>query len=249
MATQLSILNRVMRRLREDQVTSSIDTEYATLVSEFVKDAYEEIIEEDYWQNLFHEIEFDVVPGQTVYNLSAFQGSGGDVRLTSTRLAKIDSTLEVEGNLGSLRFYTDDTDPVGRVSTYVTPETLWNIEQGNRNITNQWPGWFTLVISEDNTTLLLKLWSTPTDSRYGKIRLYTEPDRLELDGSTDAVSLLVPDRPVYHLALLNAYNERGEEIGEPGNVAETRYLNSLGAAKEENLRVKQRTNTYDWYRD
>ena len=37
--TQLQIINRVLTRLREDTVTSSMDNAYATLISEFVVDA------------------------------------------------------------------------------------------------------------------------------------------------------------------------------------------------------------------
>jgi hypothetical protein len=60
---------------------------------------------------------------------------------------------------------------------------------------------------------------------------------------------LIPDRPIYELALIYAYNERGEELGEPGSEAYRRYERALGTAIEDDVNLDERADKFEWRRD
>ena len=49
--------------------------------------------------------------------------------------------------------------------------------------------------------------------------------------------------------LFLAFNERGEEMGEPGNMAERRYATSLVDAIDADVQRTGRTNRLEFYRD
>jgi len=250
MATQLSLVNRILRRLREDQVTTIVDNEYATLIAEFVNDAYEDVVEELDWGSLSHEIIVDLVDGTDTYNLSATVAGGGGVRTAgNTRLCKFDSLLEYFDVIPQIFIYEDANDDNGYPPTVLTPEEFRLWEAQHRTNTSDNPCVVTFYPSEDNTTLNMQLYPEPDAARELRARFITKPDELALDGTDDATVIICPDRPVYLLALMYAYNERGEEIGEPGNIAEARYNGALTTAKEAAIRLRERANFYDWRRD
>ncbi|MGH3055164.1 MAG: hypothetical protein ACRDL7_09330, partial [Gaiellaceae bacterium] len=101
----------------------------------------------------------------------------------------------------------------------------------------------------DQTRLYLRLYPAPTAADVIELQLWTPAPVLLQDGTTDDVNILIPDRPVFQLALMYALNERGEEIGEPGNLAEQRWLSALAVAREKDIASAQRGDRYDWRRD
>ena len=78
---------------------------------------------------------------------------------------------------------------------------------------------------------------------------YRRPERMTSGVSTDNDSFEIPYRPVQELALMYALNERGEEMGEPGNLAQGRYIQALAAAKELDIKAAEYSNSMDWRRD
>lgn len=70
--TYLDIINNVLRRLREDEVVSVNETEYATMVGDFVNDA-KRIVEDSYqWEALRQTLVFNTVDGTDTYSLTDF---------------------------------------------------------------------------------------------------------------------------------------------------------------------------------
>ena len=66
----LNAINRVLRRLREDEVASVTSTSYAKLVGDYVNDAVR-IVEDSWdWSVLRKEIAVDTVADQREYNLA-----------------------------------------------------------------------------------------------------------------------------------------------------------------------------------
>jgi hypothetical protein len=250
MATQLSIVNRILRRLREDQVTTIVDNEYAILLAEFVGDAYEDTSEEHDWPSLSHEIIVDFVATQSVYTISSTVATGGDVRTAgNTRTCTADSQLEYFDDEPNIQIYNDAADGNGWPPTILTREEFAIWKSRDRLLTNADPCIVTIYPAEDNQSLLLEVYPEPTEARELHARFVTEPGELALDGTDDATVIIVPDRPVYQLALMYAYLERGEELGEPGGIAERRWVKSLSAAKEQAIKLRERANFYDWRRD
>jgi hypothetical protein len=82
-----------------------------------------------------------------------------------------------------------------------------------------------------------------------EIIFWTPAPQLAVDGTTDATEVLLPDRPIFLLALMTALNERGEEIGEPGNLAERKFVNALSAAIERDIQAAGKAERYEWRRD
>ena len=71
MATQLSIVNKVLRRLREDTVASVSSSDYAALIALFINDAKAEL--EDMWFWSVNETEIDtsiLADGTREYDLT-----------------------------------------------------------------------------------------------------------------------------------------------------------------------------------
>lgn len=251
MATQLQILNRLQRRLREDETSTSSLTDYSTLLSEFVADAYLEVADAHMWETFKHLVRVDVVSGTSKYELTANVASSGDVRDGDTP-CKMDSELQwLDSNLPEVQFFDSDSDIDDNGLWYMTPEAFRRKKSMDRTDTNINPLFFTIYQENDgvDTKLFLEIYPEPAASRVFEARFWTMPTELEVDDSTDAQLLLVPDRPILMLALMYALNERGEEIGEPGNLAERRFILALGVAIDRDIAASQRGDRYDWKRD
>ena len=79
MATQLTIINNVLRRLREDTVDTPTENDYSTLVAMWVNDGIRDITDRYTWESLKHEIVFALAASTTEYDLSATVANGGVV--------------------------------------------------------------------------------------------------------------------------------------------------------------------------
>ena len=71
MATQLTMVNNILARLREDAVTSVNDDAYAQLIAMWVNDGMRELSDRFAWTSLEHEIVVALVQGTAEYALSA----------------------------------------------------------------------------------------------------------------------------------------------------------------------------------
>lgn len=253
MATQIELVNRVLRRLREDTVSNITDDDYARLVAEFVRDTYDQVLDAHDWEALKHRTHVDVVSGQARYRLDAYAASGGDARDTDTRLPNDESELQFfDGDAAQAWMYRNDSDDEYRYLKFMTPEMFRQVKAVDRDDTEPDAFFFTIYRESDATNgrrLFLELFPEPTESRVLELIFWTRPAELQDDGTTDDVDLLIPDRPVYQGTLMYAYNERGEEIGEPGNLAERRFLDSLAAEIEKELRIYERGDRFEWRRD
>jgi hypothetical protein len=78
---------------------------------------------------------------------------------------------------------------------------------------------------------------------------WTPQEPMEIDGSDDATDFVVPWEPVFAYAYMMALNERGEEMGEAGHLAERRYLAALGAAIEQEISYLGMGDVYEFRRD
>jgi hypothetical protein len=175
------------------------------------------------------------------------------VRDSDARLPRLDSELQfINGDTPEAWYYENDSDDTPEWLLWLSPEGLRHLKGMDRFLEQDVGRYFTIYprAEEDGTErLYMELWPTPTDAGVIEMMLWTRPDALEADGTTDDQSLIIPDRPVYQLALMYAINERGEELGEPGNLSERRYINALGAAIEKDINSYQRADRYDWRRD
>lgn len=247
MATLLSVTNRVLRRLREDTVTATTESEYAGLVAEFVSEIHQEIINAHAWEFFKKTVTCDVVAGQRQYDLSAEVASGGSVQ-NGTPTARFDASLRVNAaNQAQAWYFRDETGPYGWQMFYQADDDIRRLYQQNTDIEQDWPSHFSLT--NDGEKLYLNFaWAPLGADAHFQLDMMSEPDLLESDGTDDSTNIVVPERPLYLGALYLALNERGEEIGEPGNMAQSRYYDALGAAIEKDQKHDELTNQMDWYR-
>lgn len=233
MATQLTLVNNVLRRLREDTVSSVADNAYAQLIAMFINDGVRETYEAYDWSAFQHTINVDVAIGQRVYDLSATVAQSGDVD-NADRPTTIDSMLRFDACARPLCWIWDDAaaDQPDIQLRLVTEDELQRRYQADRNEDNEYPSCFSLKQAADGDGLQLTLWPTPLATKRLRIEFNTPPAELAIDGTADATDIVAPNQVVEAYAHMTAANERGEEIGEPGNLLERRWQRLLGGAIE-----------------
>ena len=251
--THLELVNRILRRLREDTVTSIDDNDYALLIAGFVADAYDEVLDTHPWEACKHQVVITLVQAQDTYNLSKLIADGGAIP-ADTRLVKEDSELQfLDKDIPQAFIYEAPSDTGGFTPQFVYPEQLRFLRSRDRNEDEDLPSFFTVYPSnvDGEGNMLLEVYPSPSDSTTVTLELWfwTKPDSLEVASTSNGTRLLIPDRPVFELALMYAMNERGEEMGEPGNLAERRYAAALYTAIEKEMQAYARADAYDWRRD
>src|SRR5262245_37683412 len=242
--TVLEVVNKVLKRLREDTVTASDAEEYSSLIAEFVADIHSECVEQHDWSSMNHYINLELVPGQRTYNL----GEGGVVD-DAERETNNDSHLIFDARNRPMAFlFDDENDQYGEQIFACSVADMDRLFQLDRQMENEQPYHISYNLAPGNEGVELNVWPLPAASRLLRLKFWTPPLILG-DGSDDNTELLMPWRPVYLGALYLALNERGEEIGEPGNIAEQRYLRARSSAIESDLKLGTRSDQYEAVRD
>lgn len=245
--TLLEIVNKVLRRLRETEVAATTDTAYSQLIADFVADIHQEVMEYD-WTSLQHTVEFDLVASQRTYDLARLTGDGGAV--LSGRTTNLYSMLLLLATAPQAWIFDDASDDTGDPMILVSREQLEYLYQTDRDQTQDDPFYFALYQSPTQEGFECAIWPLPTEARRIRMRFWTPQTDLDTDtAADDATELLVPWRPVYLGALYLALNERGEEMGEPGGVAENRYIRARGSAIEADSQARGLTGSYEFYVD
>lgn len=230
--TYLELVNRVLRRLREDEV-QNFTAEYSQLVADFVSEAHAEVLEAHDWSIFDTEITVSLTDGTAEYNVT---GTSQEAQLRyvadAPQVQWFESAVATQGQ------------PIRQVSwqEYARLKNIDTSQEGTQ------PTFFALRLDDDGWKVAV--WPTPsTTGPELRMTFWNPEDRLDSDTDATSRTIMVPWRPVYLGGLYLALNERGEEIGEPGNMAETRYYTALAAAKESDVLNSGRTNRYEFYRD
>lgn len=251
MATQLTLVNRVLRRLREDEVDSVSNSAYAQLLAIWINDGMTDLGDSYAWTSLKHEITISMTQGVTEYDLSATVANGGVVpngeRPTTDRSMLI---WDRNGNRPAAYLFASASDSTmnGQMRLMSEEDRVRRLQQ-DRDLQNLEPVDFSLKLAADGDGYLFTVWPEPAAARTVRISFWTPQADMEIDGTDDAVEIIVPATPVEAYVHMTASNERGEEMGEPGNVLEKRYFNLLGGVIEAATKNDERINVYESYRD
>lgn len=180
--TYLNIMNNVLRRLREEEVSSVTETTYAKMVGDFINDAKTIVEEATDWSALRTTISIATVASDNQYSLT---DCGDNV--------KVMSALNDTANC-YLSYQTKD----------------WFNEQLYLNeIIDGSPRYYTfdgLDASGDTQVLV-----SPRPDSVETLRFDVIKRQAELTSNAD--NLLVPEKPVIHLAVALLSRERGETGG------------------------------------
>lgn len=249
--THLEMVNKILRRLREDEVNASTENTDSIVVAEIVADAVQMVGEAFDWERLKHRTIVDVSDGTAKYRLDAIVSNGGNVRNSDVRLPVDDSELQWMGKMPQAWLYDDDNDDETDHLVFLSPEAFREVKARDRDDTEDDPIYFTIYPESDatnGTRLFLEFYPEPDAARVFEAIFWTPQAELEADGTTDNTEILVPNRPAFQIAMMYAINERGEELGEPGNMAEERANQILAVAIEKEIRQYGRAGRYDWSR-
>lgn len=227
MATQLTVVNNILRRLRESTVTSVSSTTYSQLIGMFVNEAKEMM--EDAWFWTVNETSIDtsiLADGTLTYDLTSTNDRSFLIRDHNEKLPHAyDITAGEERQLYdiSLKARNKIRDSwAGTPPTEATPET------------------FAVQPDSDGRGYTLALLYGSSTARTWRTYWYAPQAELALNGDDDATQIKLPARPVQLLALSLAMNERGEEMGEPGQIVAAQAQDALAAAMELDMQVNKK---------
>lgn len=236
MATQLTLVNNILRRLREDTVSGVSDNAYSQLIATWINDGMRELSDRFAWTSLEHEIEVNLIAGTSAYILSA----------------TTDESLLIwdRRNRPAAYLYDNASDnTMNAQMAYITEEDRLRLHSASRNQTNVDPFHFSLKLTSDGASYILTVWPEPSVARLIRIKFWTPQPELAIDGTDNATSIILHNPTIEAYAHLSAANERGEEMGEPGNILERKYVNLLGGILEAAMKNGEHANTYESYRD
>lgn len=245
--TILQIINRVLRRLREDAVVTLNETDYSVMLTEMLHDIHQQCLDHN-WSSMEHVIDVPVDAAQRTLDLSRLEADGGDIA-AGGRALKTSSMLQfdADGRAQAWLFDSSSEDD-GEIMVQVDTPTMERLYQQDRDQTNEDPLYFALSNHPDRDGLQMTLYPAPTAARHIRMRFWTPEDDIDIDTDV-ARTLLVPSRPLVLGTIYLALNERGEELGEPGHVAERRYIDALGSAIEADQDRRGRTNRFEAVRE
>lgn len=211
----LQLVNSVLRRLRESEVTTVQGTgntnSYARLIGDYINDAKESVENAWAWEVLKQTLTVSATAGVSDYTLPA---SGSKFNPEFAYNATYKAELESVPNQWMIEQYAFTT-PQSGPPTYFSFNGI-DADTNSVNVT---------VFPKPDTTYSLKF--------YGTVR----GDRM----SADSDVLKVPSLPVILLATAMAMEERGETGGQPSinayNIAQTALSDAIAfdAAKQPEL--------------
>tara|TARA_R110002012_G_scaffold301238_1_gene501419 strand:- start:35 stop:688 length:654 start_codon:yes stop_codon:yes gene_type:complete len=158
--TYLTIVNHVLRRMREDEITNITDTTYSKMVGDFVNDAKKEVQNSHDWSALRSAVTVTTSSGTSEYSIT---GSKEDPKIISA---------------------INDTQNL--FLTYQTPVWMDNA-YFNTDAPSGAPDTYTFNGIDSNGDVKIKLYPTPDASYSLRFSLVIRP--AELLSNTDEVTI------------------------------------------------------------
>lgn len=188
--TYLNIMNNVLRRLREEEVTTVNQNTYSKMAGDFINDAKTMVEQAADWSGLRSNTTVFVTTDDNVYSLT---GSGDDVKVMSA----FNSTSRIELGYQTKDWFNNEK--------YVNRTLLIAAKGG---LTGQ-PQYYTFDGLDSDGNTQIQLYPMPDASYQVVFQLVKRQAELVNDDD----KLLVPSQPVIHLAVALLARERGETGG------------------------------------
>lgn len=212
-ATYLELVNGVLKRLREDTVTTVTETAYSELIGIFVNEAKREVEDAWQWNCLKTTITVPTVAAQRNYDLTASH--------SRTRVLEAFNTTK-KWRLTDLPDNSWINNLLALTTVQTGSPTHYDYAQNNTT----------------SGTLTVRLYPLP--DAIESLTFYTINPQEDL--STGSTALLVPKDPVIQLAHLKAINERGEDQGRAAEIQERLFLKTLAdAISQDAARIPEAT--------
>lgn len=204
MATYVTIVNRVLRRLREDTVTSYTDTDYGTLIGDLVNETIAEMQSRCEWRALRDQFTI-TTDGSREYALTSAESANS--RDSNHQLV----IRAVFNDTGDYDLQKAPSDAISRLRLYTTDPTelFWYRETGldssDRRKVELYP-------DVSGKTIVFETYNP-----YAEI-------------SSGATQVVLPAHVVTLGAYARAVDERGEDSGTAASSAWNLYTNALADA-------------------
>jgi hypothetical protein len=214
----LQLVNQVLRRLREDEVTDVNATSYSKLIGTFINDAKREVENAWYWKSLNSTVRISVpATNETFFSLSS-----GSSYVVGSSYGNSRSKILYDSSMRPMVYCTTPSKEYQLCEMYnLDMDSYQHLNPDALEMTDQ--NYFALSPSVATDEMRIRFRDYHLESRSYAVGMYTP----QADFEDQTTVLLAPWRPVVHLALIYALDERGEEIGEPGSKAWLRYETSL----------------------
>ena len=184
----LQLVNAVLRRLREGEVTtvqgSDNSNSYARLIGDFVNEAKAAVENAWHWDRLSSEIQVNTVSGTASYVVPGTTHKFNVSKVINQARKTVLSERPLQ--------WIDDQQ---LLSTVANAEPFFYAYDG-----------------VDSATGSVKLRLFPTPNAVYQMQVFGDLKKTDLSADTD--TMLVPDRPVILLATAMAIEERGENGGQ-----------------------------------
>ena len=204
MPTALQLVNKVLRRLREDEATT-FTTSYTNLILDFVNEAKREVEDAWNWTALRTTISINTVAGTRTYSLT---GAGSRFRILqdeSFRPMVYNATTGAQLNLAR--------------GSVIAVNDLDTTNSGS-------PQYFTFVGQDSSGDPIVSFEGIP--DAVETIRFHLHVPQADLSATTD--TLTVPEWPVVMGAWSKAISERGEDGGQNTIEQQLMYRSALSDA-------------------
>ena len=189
--TYLNIMNNVLRRLREEEVTTVNESTYSKMVGDFINDAKTLVEQAADWSALrTREPSFVTSADNNIYSLA---GSGDDVKIMS-----VYNTTSANEVLYQTKDWFNNENYVNGALVIADKGGLIGS-----------PSYYTFDGVDANGDTQVRLYPMPDDAYH--LRFVMVRRQADLTNNTDVIK--VPSKPVIHLAVALLARERGETGG------------------------------------
>jgi hypothetical protein len=236
-------MNKVLIGLRQDQIsgsTTELTEAYDVLLLQFLNEAKEEVEESWDWNALRTTVTVTLSAATSDYTLT----SAGDADVDTTHRSRLlyERSPSFGGGESSVRTFGDQPQLFDVTDSGEVRLQQVGIEQMERlhftdDDESSDPRYFSLY--HDGTSLKMKVWPTPADTRTIKARIFNPQAELASDTLTTVLS--VPERPVWTLCLYKANEERGEEVARPNGPNFVAARDSLAVAIQREMTIHDMT--------
>ena len=198
--TYLELVNDVMVRMREPEVSTVNQNVLSKIVGKFINDAKRQVEDSYTWNAIATTITLSTTPSTYNYTLT---GSGSRFKVT-----------EVYNNTNKWNLRA--------ISSVEMTRLLF----GTTTTQSGAPNYYNFNGADSNGDTKVDIFPVP-DTTYSVVFYIYQP---QLDLSTDSSVLSIPKEPVVHLAFAKALVERGEDGGEQSSEAYSLYRQVLADA-------------------
>jgi len=211
MATYLSAVNSVLKRLREREVTSVNNTTYSRLVGELVNDVKREVEDAWNWTHLKNTIQVNTEQGVFRYSLTG-----------STRRFRL-----INDYLNRPSVFNDTED----VYLQKSPSTRWMSRQLNHDdVTENQPQWFEFNGFDNDGDVIVDFYPIPDKNYSINFDVIIPQEDFNTNGTDDDTVIQCPVQPIVLGSWSRAIYERGEDNGYLSDLAYRDYQTALSDA-------------------